>query len=172
MTVTYINDAGNWEHFDKTISARLSASWTSGNTNSETPTFHSASGTNVSQSWPRSFGTNEIHCNEDDTQFPISSETANGNTWQGMKSLVYIDIFARDANLLKLFIREVNRIIWELNPNSGNRVKKSNGTDNSPIDHFESYTIQFIKERQLAPNMRVSAHGSGTLKIIWYKLRS
>ena len=172
MTITYINLVGSYEHFDLTVKYHLEGNWVSGNTNSETPVFYSATGTNVSHSWPRTFGTNEIHCNEDIMQIPIPEETINGNTYQGMKSIVYIDVFARDANLLKLFCLEINRIVWELSPNSATRLKKSNGTQNSPISRFDRNTLQFKKERLMEPNMKLQPHASTEIGIIWHKLKT
>jgi hypothetical protein len=173
MTVTYVNESGTgFEPFDETIRAKFAANWTSANTGGLTPSFKSAFGTNVSHSWVRTFGANEIHFNEDESTIELPTEEANGNTWIGQKTLVYIDIFASSANNLKLFIREANRIIWELNPNGANRITKSNASDNSAIDHFDRYTVMFRKERQLMPNMKIQAHASGTLGIIWYKIRS
>jgi hypothetical protein len=171
MTLTYLHDAGTWEGFDKTIAARLSASWNSANTNTETPKFYSASGNNVSHSWTRGFGTNEVHLNEDIGQQTVLDE--NSNTMKGFRTVVFIDIFARDASLLKLFIREVNRVLWDvLSPDSGNRLKKSNGTDNSPIDHFEGETIEFRKNRLTFSNMKLQPHANGELKVVWYVFKT
>jgi len=172
MVVTYVNLVGAWEHFDKTLASRLTANWNPANTGGITPKVYSASGLNVSHSWARTFGTNEIHLNEDETSLQLPLEEANGNTRIGMKTLVYIDVFSNDANKLKLFMLEINRIIWELNPNSSNRIKKSNGTENSPISHFDRYTVYFRKEREIDPSMKIYAHASGTLGVIWYKVRT
>lgn len=163
---------GAWEHPDLTIKYQLSTNWTSANTNSETPIFYSATGTNVSHSWPKTFGTNEIHCNTDDLEILIPNEEANGNTYAGVKYAVYIDVFARDANLLKLFVREVQRIIWELSPNTATRLKKSDGVNNSPISRFESPHIMFKKERKMEPNIQLQPHASGMLNIVMHKLKT
>lgn len=170
MTVTYVNLAGTYEHPDLTIKYHLDTNWNAANTNSEEPTYYSAAGTNVSHSWPRTFGTNEIHCNTEEMESLI--EEANGNTYAGVKYLVYIDIFARDANLLKLFIKEVQRIIWEISPNSGTRLLKSNGTQNSSISRFGSSHISFKKERSMEPNIKLQPHASGVLEVIMHKVKT
>lgn len=172
MTIAYINLVGTYEHPDLTIKYHLSTNWTSANTNSETPIFYSATGTNVSYSWPKTFGTNEIHCNVDELEILLPDEEANGNTYAGVKYLVYIDVFARDANLLKLFTKEVQRIIWELSPNSGTRLKKSNGTQDSSISRFGSPHIMFRKDRKMEPNIQLQPHASGVLEVIMHKLKT
>lgn len=172
MAIAYLHLVGSWEDLDETIRYQIQTNWNPANTNSITPTFKSATGTNVDHSWPRatSFGTNQIHFNEEEIG-DIPSEQANGDFWQGMLSLVYIDVFAADANKLKSFVREINRIIWTINPNSSVRVKKSNATEDSVIDRFDPPTVKFIKERNLNPPIKIMPHTSGTLRIIWYKTK-
>lgn len=171
MTITTLHETGTYEGFDKTITYNLQQNWSSVNTSSTTPNFNSASGTNVSHSWPKTFGTNEIHCNLDELEIPFGE--ANSDTWHRMKSIVYIDVFSRDAALGKLFCREINRIIWDvLKPNSANRVVKSDGTSVSAINSFDKTTILWKKERFLHPQTSLYAHYSGTLEIIWYQTKS
>lgn len=171
MTITVLHETGSFEGFDKTIAYNLQQQWTAANTNSETPKFYSASGTNVSHSWPKTFGTNEIHCNLEDQEFLM--EIANSDTWHRVKAVVYIDVFARDAALGKLFCKEINRILWDvLKPNASNRVLKSDGSSNSAIAEFLKTEIQWIKEKFLHPQTSLYVHYSGQLEIIYYKTRT
>ena len=171
MTITTLHESGSAEGFDLTLKYNINANWSSSNTGSQTPTMYSASGTNVAYSWPKTFGTNEIHFNLDDLEIPNGE--ANGDTWHRMKSIVYIDIFARDSTLGKLFCREVNRIIWDvLKPNASTRIVKSDGSSNSAINSFDKTTIMWKKEKFLHPQQSLYVHYSGQVEIIWYQTRS
>lgn len=171
MTVTTLHESGSYEGFDKTIAYNLEQNWSAANTNSETPLFYSASGTGVTHSWPSTGASYEIHCNLDHLEIPDGE--ANGDTWHRMKSIVYIDVFTRDADLLKLTEREINRIIWDvLKPNASTRILKSNGSSNSAINSFEKTTIQWRKERWMKPQQENYSHSSGELVIIWYQTRA
>ena len=174
MTVTTVNEQGAFEAFDKTLAKAYENAWDFTNVGQDfKPKFKSASDQDVEYSWARTSGDYEIHFNQDMNDIPIATEEANGNNWQGMKTLVYVDIFTRKSNIMKLYVKEFNRITWDvLKPNGSTRIKKSNGTDNSAIDHFGKYHIQFIKERVLEPEHLPSPHTSGTIEVIWYKLRS
>ncbi len=173
MALTYLHDTGSWEHFDKTLEYNIETNWTAGNTNSKTPVFKSATGTNVSHSWESNYGVNSIHFNEDEMALPLPDQHANGDSMQGFKTLVYVDIFASDANNLKLFTREVNRILWDtLAPNSSSRITKSDGSSVSPIDHFDRNWIVFQKVRTFQPQMKLKPHAAGVIGCIWYGFKS
>lgn len=171
MTVTTLHETGSYEGFDKTIAYHLDQNWNTANTDSKEPYFYSASGTGVSHSWPSTGASYEIHCNLDEMEIPDGE--ANGDTWHRMKSIVYIDIFAHSADLLKLTEREVNRIIWDaLKPNASTRLTKSDGSSVSAINTFDKTTILWRKERWMKPEQELYAHSSGQLTIIWYQTRS
>ena len=175
MTITYLHNAGSWEGLDLTLKSRFDASsgsggWDSANTNGQKPIMKCGTESPLGHSWPKVVGNNEIHFNEETLVTPMLE--ANGDTWQETKHLVYIDIFASSMSLLKLFILEANRIIWELRPNSAIRIKKSNGTDNSPIDHFDRNSLEWVQERPLVQNVKVQEHASGVLGCILYKSRT
>lgn len=176
MTVTYVNLVGNSETFDKTLSKAYENAWSITNVGEdEKPRFRNATDKNVDFSWPRTAGNREIHFNTDDSDVEIPEELANGNTWKGMKTIVFVDIFCRDSNQLKKYIKEFNRITWDvLRPDSVNRIKKDNEpTENSHIDHFENYNIRFIKERiQKSEDNSKQAHASGEIIIKWYQVRT
>jgi hypothetical protein len=167
--ITTLHETGSSENFDLTIKYNLAQNWDQSKTGNVTPSFYSSAG--GIYSWPRTFGTNEIHCNLDDLVIPL--ETTNGDSMHKLKSIVYVDVFSSSANLGRLFCDEVNRIIWDvLKPNATNRIKKSNGTDNSAITEFENTTMLWKKEKFQNPQNKLYNHYSGELRIIWYQFRT
>jgi len=174
MAITYVNLVGAHEHFDKTLAKAYEDNWSIANVGEdEKPKFKNATDQNVDYSWPRTLGNRELHFNQDDQDMEVKAEIANGNTFKGMKTIVFIDIFCRNANQLKNYIKEFNRITWDvLKPDSVTRINKTDATA-SAIDHFESYNIQFRKERSVkAENTNKQAHATGQIVVKWYQVRS
>lgn len=174
MVLTFWNLVGTLENFDKTLAFRFNAAWVPANVGQTTnPTFGNATDKGGDYSWPRNLGNYEIHFNQDDNDFPLNDEQFNGNNYQALKTTVYVDIFTRNLNTMKLYINEFNRIVWDvLRPDSNRRILKSDGS-NSHIARFESYNINFRKERTLQPEqIEKQSHSSGEIGVIWYKSRS
>ena len=173
MTVNYIYETGALESFEQTLSFRIADAWVFANTTeSFKPEFHHASEENVEYSWPRDKRNYEIHFNQDSMEFPMPLEEANGNAFQGLRTIVRVDIFTRDTTSLKSFIREFNRIIWDvLKPDGANRILKENGSI-SGIARFGKYHIQFRKEQVLEPEHLPAPHATGEIEVIWYKSRT
>lgn len=170
MTITDTALSGTYEHLDKVIAYNLELRWNNANTNSEPPVFYSATGSNVTQSWPLTDYTNEVHCNEADPM-PDPNETDNGDRRHKLKTIVYVDVFARDANLLKLYIREVDRIIWEYAPNDSTRINKSD-TAASNIIRYENSSLEWHTEFIKESNTQRGAHASGKLICIHYRIKT
>lgn len=172
MTVTYVSLVGAFEEIDEVIRYNLENDWNSANTNSKTPDFSSATSTNQTYAWvgKSSFGTKAVVVNTDQA-YPILEERAIGDTLQGMEQLVFIDVFAHDKRHLGFYMREIDRIIWEANPNSITRINKSDGSA-SHIHRFEPPTIDWVIERKADSATKFTPHASGTLTVRWYKRKS
>ena len=172
MTITEIGLVGAYEHFDETVRGLVQTNWTAANTNSETPTFDSATGNNVETSWPNVTGEGlfQVHFNEDDA-FLDPAVINNGDTFHGMVTTIYIDLFARDANLLKLGQREINRILWEIAPRA-TPLDKTDATA-SPIHGFEMSEMDWSKVKvNTADFSDDMVHAATKLNCQWYKLKT
>ena len=172
-TITYLHLVGTYEHLDKTISNQLSTNWTSANTGGKTPVFKSATGTNVTHSWPYATGMGDaqVHCNEDENHIFEANNSANGDMFDSFIAIVYIDVFAPDANFLKLFMKEITDIVWKINPNSATRVNKVDGTA-SHANTFVPPHVQWKVIRSPDPNVQLMPHASGQLKVRYYKSKA
>lgn len=144
MTVSYINLVGSREAPDKIIRYNLSNSWTASNiTGTITPLFQSASE-------EPDYVADDDMSNEDiitvtwlgDERIEDSDNEPNGDSVHHWKHILRVDVYAQDMTRLLEFCDEVNRIFWELAPNSGTRIDKSDGSD-SEIDYFEKSEITF-----------------------------
>lgn len=165
---------GTLENFDKTLAFRYNANWVPANVGQTTnPKFGNATDKNGDYSMPRNLGNYEIHFNQDENDIPLPDEQFNGNNYNALKTIVYVDIYARNMNMGKLYINEFNRITWDvLRPDSNRRILKSDGT-NSHIARFGSYNIAFRKERTLKPEeTEKQTKLSGQIDVIWYKSRA
>ncbi len=172
MTITYVSLVGTFEEIDEVIRYNLENNWSSANTNSKTPDFSSATSINQTYAWigKSSYKINAVVVNTD-TAYPILEERAIGDTLQGMEQLIFIDVWAKDKIGLGLNMREIDRILWEANPNSGTRINKSDTTA-SHIHRFEPPTITWDIERIANPTTKTVPHASGTLAVRWYKRKS
>jgi hypothetical protein len=160
MTVTFRRLVGTRENLDITIFAHLKLQWDDTKTQSITPLIECFTYTPVPE---------RIHEEEEDDE-PL------GDSCHKWETTVQIEIWAAEEDLLGLFEDEVNRIIWENAPNSGKRLKKSDGNnppialsgDDSEAELFKNSEIQFdaVEEDDEYPD-RVGSQGF--LKIEFWK---
>lgn len=176
MTVTYDRLSGSVEELDEVIRYNLETNWTATNVNNGseniTPDFSSATGSSVSHAWfnNTSFGVNQIVVNADD-EFPDPNGRLLGDYGQFMVTLIYIDIQAEDNNILKKMKREVDRIIWEIMPDSNTTVPKSD-TAASHIHSFGENSVGWTTVKNTSPAEKTVVHAAGTLEVRWFKTKS
>lgn len=178
MTVTFRHLVGTRENFDITILAHLIVNWDDTKTQSITPTLEAFTYTPE-----KTIETlNQIDANrillhiperihdEDEDDEPL------GDCNHRWETSVQIDIWASEEDLLGLFEDEVNRILWEISPNSGLRLDKSDGNDPpvaisgdaSEAELFKASEVQFdaVDDDEEYPD-RVGSQA--TLKIEFWK---
>jgi hypothetical protein len=178
MTVTFRRLVGTRENLDITIFAHLKLQWDDTKTQSITPLIECFTYTpdKIIES-QNNLDPNRILCHiperiheEEEDDEPL------GDSCHKWETTVQIEIWAAEEDLLGLFEDEVNRIIWENAPNSGKRLKKSDGLnppialsgDDSEAELFKNSEIQFdaVEEDDEYPD-RVGSQGF--LKIEFWK---
>lgn len=176
MTITYDRLSGTLEELDEVIRYNLENSWTDTNVNNGsenlTPDFSSASGGSVSHAWfdNTSFGVNQIVVNADD-EFADPVNIFIGDYGQMMITEIYIDVQAEDSTILKKIKREVDRIIWEIAPNSSTTVAKSDTTA-SHIHSFKENSVNWTTLKNVNSSEKDTVHAAGNLEVRWFKTKS
>jgi len=176
MTVSYDRLVGTFEELDEVIRYNLETNWTNTNVNNGsenlTPDFSSATGSSVSHAWfdNTSFGVNGIVVNSD-SEFPDPSGRFIGDYGQKMNQLIYIDIQAESYTVLKLMMREVDRIIWEILPSGNTTIPKSDTTA-SHIHSFEENSVDWNIPKTENSVSKDNIRAAGTLTVNWFKTKS
>lgn len=147
MTVAWRHLVGTRENLDITIEAHIRNNWTDVNLSpTHTPVFENLS----------HLPTNSI---EDDgstaanlVRFSIDSRLRTddeedeplGDSAHTWKIRVQVDVWAEDYELLTQIEDELNRIFWEIVPNEGVRLNKSDGTKPPTVGANASEAVKFI----------------------------
>lgn len=182
MVVAIRHLTGARENLDITIQAHLIDQWTAGNTSNQTPLIESK--TLLPQEMVDkdfSSGVNLIRVKVDNrSRAEDEIDEPNGDFSHIWRTSLIIDVWTENLELLGLFEDEINRILWEIRPDEGTRLKKSDGadppagvhaTDNSEVERFENTEIEF---EQLEEDTDVAHQvtSSAELICVWFKLKT
>lgn len=167
MTVTYQHLSGAYENTDKTIAYHLENDWT------ETvyPTFQNGTDEPDYNAQFDNSDPNTILVNTIESDSSRNDDEVNSDTIHSTVEKVIITIIAESREQRILFENEVNRIIWEMSPNTGTRVTKSDGT-NSHIDHFERSQVDFKRVDIADDDTRYLENSEGELLLVYYKFKT
>lgn len=172
MVVTYQHLSGDWENTDKVIAWNLENSWDLENTNEVTPMFQNGTDEPDYKAQFDLSGPNSIMVNTLERDYSITEDEVNSDTVHSVYEEIVITIVAESREMRIKLEDEVNRVLWELNVNSSNRVTKSDGISNSHIDHFEKSEVTF-RQIDLDGDETQWLQGSeGILTVVYYKFRS
>ena len=167
MTITFQHLVGNFENSDKVISYNLAVNWAY----VYTPRFENGTDEPDYKAQFELSGPNAILVNTISRDVSRTDDEVNGDSVHSVDERIAITIIAESRIVRIGFEDEVNRILWELDANSVNRIVKSD-TTNSHIDHFEKSEVTF-DEIELPGDESQTLQGSeGFLTAIYYKFRS
>lgn len=171
MTVTYSHLAGTFENTDKVIAYNIEQNWTNGNTDSTIPRFENGTDEpDYRAQFDRAFP-NAVLVNTIDLDFTENDDEVNSDTVHSVKEEILVTIIAESRKMRVLMENEVNRILWELAPNTATRVVKSD-TTNSHIDRFEKSEISF-SQIDIPNDQTFHLQGSeGSLFCVYYKFKA
>lgn len=171
MTVTYQHLVGSFENLDKTMAFHIGDDWDNTNTNSVTPIVENGTDEPDYEAQFDCGGANKILVNTIDRDFTLTDDEVNSDTVHSVREEIIITVIAESREMRILIENEINRILWELSPNSSTRLTKSDSS-NSHVDHFEKSEVSFA-QIDLPDNEWAFMQGSeGSLFCIYYKFRS
>ena len=167
MTVTFQHLVGSYENVDKTIAYNLSNDWTY----STTPTFENGTDEPDYKAQFDAVGPNSILVNTVERDLERTDDEVNSDTIHSVYEKIAITIVA-ESRLMRIALEdEVNRILWEHNLNSGNRLLKSDSS-NSHIDHYEKSEVTFVEIDVPGTESYNFSGSEGFLTVVYYKFRS
>ena len=168
MTVTFLNLVGDFENLDKTIAFHLESDWTETNI----PVFENGTDEPDYRAQFDRSGPNAVLVNVVEDDYSNTDDEANSDTVHSVTTTVTITIVAESREMRYIMENEVNRILWEMSPNTNTRVNKSNDTESSHISYFEKSEVSFAQV-DLPDDSTAYLQGSeGELKCVYYKFRS
>lgn len=171
MTVTFQHLVGSYENVDKTIAYNLENNWDQTKTSNVTPAFENGTDEPDFKAQFDAIGPNTILVNTIHRDLDVTDDEVNSDTVHSVYEEIVITIVA-ESRLMRISLEdEVNRILWELNVNSANRVNKSDGS-NSHIDHFVKSEISFLEIDIDGIDSTNFQSSEGTLTVVYYKFRS
>ena len=172
MVVTFPNLSGTRENFDKVIRALLEDNWNAANTSTITPQFQSDTEEPDKLARPDETDTDTVFVNLVAREIADDIEDEpNSDTIHAFETIINISIMSQSLPLLGLFEDEVNRILWEFNPNAGTRLNKSDATA-SEADRFDRSEITFERLEPADDTFDVNPESEGQLGILWRKNRA
>lgn len=167
MTVTFQHLVGAFENTDKVIAFNLEDAWTY----SIVPGFNNGTDEPDYKAQFELAGPNVILVNTIERDLDRTDDEANSDTVHSVDERISITIVAESRKARIAFEDEINRIIWELNVNSANRLLKSDG-NTSHIDRFAKSEVTFV-QIQLPGDESQNLQGSeGFLTCVYYKFRT
>ena len=171
MTVTYQHLSGTYENTDKVIFYNLKQSWNKTNTLNHIPGFENGTDQPDHNAQFENKAPNMVMVNTLERNYDENSDEVNSDTVHSIREEIVITIVAESRKMRILMEDEINRILWEQNINSVNRLNKSDGSS-SHIDHYEKSEVSF-RQIDLTDNNSVHLQSSeGILTVIYYKFRS
>jgi len=182
LPVTIRHLVGTRENVDIVYLAHFLDDWLSANTNGITPSMECES-LLPNQSPDQDFATdsNLIRISVEGRErqdFGKEEDEPNGDASHIWRTIAVIDVWAESKANLGLFEDELNRIIWEMRPNAGTRLLKSDGndppavgTDSSEIEFFENTEIRFERFFPGEDTDQLPT-SQGRLTAVWFKLKT
>jgi hypothetical protein len=101
-----------------------------------------------------------------------SDDEVNSDTIHAFEEDVVITIIAESREARIKFQNEINRILWELSPNSNTRLNKSNDTENSHIDRFKKSEVTFTRIEPPNDETAYLEASEGILVCVYYKFKT
>lgn len=141
MTVSFTNLSGTRENLDKTIRYTLQTNWTSANVSNITPKFESDTEEADAMAMPDDSVLNVVRVNLFSRERSKEMDV-NGDDKHKWIFRLLIEIQAESLTILTKIEDEINRILWNLAPNSSTRLYKSDGSA-SEAAYFENSEITF-----------------------------
>ena len=172
MTVTYQHLVGDYENTDKVIAWNLENLWESLYTNDITPLFQNGTDEPDYKAQFDMTGPNSILINTLERNYENTEDEVNSDTIHSVYEEIVITIVAESRDMRIKLEDEVNRILWELNVNSSNRITKSDGSSNSHIDHFSKSEVSFLQIDLEDDETQFLQGSEGILTVVYYKFRS
>ena len=173
MAITFSHLVGTIEPIDKTLWYHITIEWDNSNTNSITPVFENGTDEPDYRAQFDRSGPNKILFNTlnklTDNQAP---DEVNSDTIHAVNEEIVITIVAESREVRYLFENEVNRILWELSPNSTTRLTKSGDVEDSHIDRFLKSEVQFNQIDLPDDNTAYLIGSEGILTCVYYKFKS
>lgn len=170
--ITNIHLQGIFEPFGETIRALIAREW---NNTEVTPKFLSSFGHGDNQAQlDEPLRTNDFNLKDDEPAviFREGETTINSydNNFIELETTIYIDIFG--ASKFQFLIKEeIDRIIFENQPNAVKRIKKSNNSENSPIINIKQNVIEWQKIGSI-PDANIDEQYAGQIECVWEKQKN
>ena len=138
---------------------------------STTPTFENGTDEPDYKAQFDAVGPNSILVNTVERDLERTDDEVNSDTIHSVYEKIAITIVA-ESRLMRIALEdEVNRILWEHNLNSGNRLLKSDSS-NSHIDHYEKSEVTFVEIDVPGTESYNFSGSEGFLTVVYYKFRS
>lgn len=169
MTVSYTNLVGTRENLDKTIRYRLQTNWTAANVSGVTPKFESDTEETDSMAMPDESALNVVRVNLFSRERSKEMDV-NGDDKHKWIFRLLIEIQAESLNILTQIEDEINRILWQLAPNSNTRLLKSDGSA-SEAAYFENSELTF---NRIAPQTETdfTPASQAELEICYFRIKT
>jgi len=172
MTVTTIYLQGVIEPFDETVRHWIARNWLKANTLGVTPSFTSPNGIDKKQAdYSDDVTKNDMESMQVDglIVFEATEQTlvggGRGKSGKTMNTVINITIYGLDRQHLFFFMQEFNRIM-EGRPHTGQRIKKSNNTEDSAIAYFDRDQMDWARPQTIDTSTHVVIT-SGQLGVRW-----
>lgn len=179
MSYNISYETGTFELFADTIRAWIARNWTASNTANRTPKFISPGGKGTATAsttkvlnhvWPSNATMDEIYFNEGDTL--LTDDVDLGRKIYVKSTIVFIDIFSRDARRQRLYENEINRIVANNFPSADVRINKSNNSNVSGVSTFADEEIEWIHPESIeGKEFKRTVQSSGELICNWQVTR-
>lgn len=172
MTITFTNLSGDRENLDKTIRDLIEDNWVAANiTGTLTPVFESD--TEEPDQFARFDGAaqNAVRVNfVSRTRFNPDDFDVNGNDKHAWVQTLFIEVQGESLQIMTDIEDEIHRILWENEPNGGNRLPKSDTAD-SEVAWFEDAEPEF---ERLEPNADddQTPTSQAILELVYFKTRT
>ncbi len=172
MTVIFQHLVGDYENTDKVIAYNIDEDWVDSNTLSNKPRIENGTDEPDYKAQFELSGPNAVLINTIERDLDGSDDEANSDTVHSIYERIAITVVA-ESRIMRIKIEdEINRILWEHNLNSANRLLKSNGTQNSHIDRYEKSEVTFREIDLPGDNSQHLQGSEGFLTVVYYKYRT
>lgn len=174
MTITYEYLVGNFEELPKVIRSFLDTKWTTVTGYPTKPKILSPDSYTIesTKAYPNGVYNYGVFINEGITQ---EDEDFHHQSYEyvAYKTDILLDVNMKTPSEASAIIRHINKIFQENIINQTNRVKKSNGTEDSHIAHFKNNTITWTPDRGLKEiSLFNGVHYSAIIQPVYFTSKS